>query len=172
MRGGAALAALALAVAPPAQARLSSTSTQSFDIPAQDASSALVQLCLQADCELAFARRPGHAARTQTVRGQMSWRAALARMLEGTGLGYRFVGKRGVRIWVESPAPRPAAAAPADAVEVEAVEVLGRPSAQIDESLRRKREADVISDSASTEQIGDLPAANLAEALQRVPGVA
>ncbi len=172
VRGGAALAALALAVAPPAQARLSSTSTQSFDIPAQDASSALVQLCLQADCELAFARRPGHAARTQTVRGQMSWRAALARMLEGTGVGYRFVGKRGVRIWVESPAPRPAAAAPADAVEVEAVEVLGRPSAQIDESLRRKREADVISDSASTEQIGDLPAANLAEALQRVPGVA
>ena len=170
---GAAIAVLALAVGQPAQAQLSNAPVQSFDIPSQEASSALVQLCLQADCELAFARRPGHAARTQPVRGRMNWRAALARMLDGTGLGYRFVGQRGVRIWVEQPAPRPVAdAPPVETVEVEAVAVIGRPSAQIDEALRRKRSADVISDGASTEQIGDLPAANLAEALQRVPGVA
>ena len=168
----AAVAAVALAAVQPAQAQLFRTSTHSFDIPSQEASSALVQLCLQADCELAFARRPGHAVRTQPVRGRMSWRAALAQMLKGTGLGYRFVGPRGVRIWVEPPEPETVAPPPAETVEVEAVEVIGRPSAQIHETLRRKREADVISDGVSTEQIGDLPAANLAEALQRVPGVA
>lgn len=169
----AAIAAVALVAAQPAQAQLFNTSPQSFDIPSQEASSALVQLCLQADCELAFARRPSHAVRTRPVSGRMSWQAALAQMLKGTGLGYRFVGPRGVRIWVERPETESAAAPPpAETVEVEVVEVIGRPSAQIDETLRRKREADVISDGVSTEQIGDLPAANLAEALQRVPGVA
>ncbi|OYX70747.1 MAG: TonB-dependent receptor [Caulobacter sp. 32-67-35] len=161
--------------AQPAGAQLVSAAAQTFDIPSQEASSALVQFCLQADCELAFTQQPGHSARTRPVRGRMRWREALAQMLKGTGLGYRFVGARGVRIWVEPPHTRPATTPPveqAEGVEVEAVEVIGRPSAQIDETLRRKRQADVISDGVSTEQIGDLPAANLAEALQRVPGVA
>ena len=156
-------------------AQLSSATAQTFDIPSQEASSALVQLCLQADCEFAFTQQPGHSARTQPVRGRMRWREAMAQMLKGTGLGYRFVGARGVRIWVEPPHTRPATTPPVEQterVEVDAVEVIGRPSAQIDETLRRKRQADVISDGISTEQIGDLPAANLAEALQRVPGVA
>lgn len=161
--------ALALAVAQPASAQI-----QRFDIPAQEASAALVQLCLQADCELAFVPHPGQASRTRAVRGQMAWREALARMLEGTGLRYRFVGARGVRIWSETSEPRPAPAAPSpsEPTEVETIAIIGRPSSQIAESLRRKRAADVISDGVSTEQIGDLPAANLAEALQRVPGVA
>lgn len=162
-----------MALAHPAGARPAGGEIQHFDIPAQEASSALVQLCLQADCELAFVPRPGRVARTRAVRGQMTWREALARMLEGAGLRHRFVGARGVRIWDEAPAPgRPRPAPPSEATEVKGVEVIGRPSSQIAESLRRKRAADFISDGVSTEQIGDLPAANLAEALQRVPGVA
>lgn len=161
--------ALALAVAQPAQAQRSGAEVQHFDIPSQEASSALVQLCLQADCELAFVQRPGQAARTQAVRGRMAWREAVARMLEGAGLHYRFVGARGVRIWGRALPPPPLAS---EATEVEGVEIIGRPSSQIAESLRRKRAADFISDGVWTEQIGDLPAANLAEALQRVPGVA
>lgn len=141
---------------------------RTFDIRAQEASSALLQLCMAADCELAFTTRPGHAVRTRPVQGRMSWRTALARMLEGTDLRYRFVGARGVRIWVEPAPPAP----PNSAVEVEALVVVGRVSYQIDDALARKREADVISDGLSSERIGDLPAANLAEALQRVPGVA
>lgn len=166
-----ALVVLALAVARPASAL--PADVQRFDIPAQEASSALVQLCLQADCELAFLPRADQAARTRAVRGQMDWREALARMLDGTQLRYRFVGTRGVRVWVEAPASRPPSAPPRpETTEVEAVAVIGRPSRQIAESLRRKRVADFISDGVSAEQIGDLPAANLAEALQRVPGVA
>lgn len=168
---GVAAATLTLAVSQPAVAQ-SAAPLQTFDIPAQDASSALLRLCLEASCELAFVQRPGRGDRTQSVQGRMSWRAALAKMLAGTDLRYRFVGARGVRIWSEPPAPRPMPPQPLEAVEVEAVEVVGRLSDQIDRSLRRKRDADVISDGVLSERIGELPAANLAEALQRVPGVA
>lgn len=169
---GHAVLVLALAVAHPALAQSSRAEVQHFDIPSQEASAALIQLCLQADCELAFVPRQGQAPRTRAVRGQMTWREALARMLDGAGLRYRFVGARGVRIWVEAPPASHPSSPPSEATEVEGVEAIGRPSSQIAESLRRKRAADFISDGVSTEQIGDLPAANLAEALQRVPGVA
>lgn len=149
----------------------SGSRVQAFDIASQDASSALLRLCLDAGCELAFVQRPGRDIRTHPVIGRMSWRDALARMLEGTDLRYRFVGSRGVRIWVVAPSIRPASPPP-ETTELAGVEVVGRLSDQIDQSLRRKRDADVISDGLSSERIGDLPSANLAEALQRVPGVA
>jgi len=163
--------ALVLAVAPPARAQ---ARIQRFDIAAQEASSALVQLCLQAECDLALLPSAGQAATTRAVHGRMEWREALARMLDGSGLAYRFVGARGVRVWTATPPTRSSQSSepPPEPTEVEAVAVIGRPSGQIAESLRRKRAADVISDGVSSEQIGDLPAANLAEALQRIPGVA
>ncbi|MFN3877103.1 MAG: TonB-dependent receptor [Brevundimonas sp.] len=173
---GVATVAVMSALAQPAFAHQawaqSASRVQAFDIAGQDASSALLRLCLEAGCELAFVQRPGRDVRTRAVNGRMSWRAALARMLEGTDLRYRFVGSRGVRIWAVAPSVRPAAPPPPETTELEAVEVVGRLSDRIDEALRRKRDADVISDGLSSERIGDLPSANLAEALQRVPGVA
>jgi iron complex outermembrane receptor protein len=169
-------AALALLAATPVHAQ--TAGSQTFDIPAQDASSALIQLCAVADCELAFVQRPGATVRTRAVRGRMSWRTALEQMLRGTDLRHRFIGAHGVRVWAD---PRPPAASPQrpslpppedEPVELDAVVVVGRLSGQIDEALRRKREADVISDVVTAGRIGDLPAANLAEALQRAPGVA
>ena len=143
---------------------------RAFDIPAQDARRALVQLCVSTGCELAFVAPADEARRSRPVRGRMSWRAAVRQMLEGTGLRHRFIGARGVRVWMEAPAsPQPL---PVLATELESITVIGRLSEQIEESLRRKQAADVISDSASSTRIGELPAANLAEALQRVPGVA
>lgn len=173
---GVATVAVISALAQPALAHQawaqSGSRVQTFDIAGRDASSALLRLCLEAGCELAFVQRPGRDVRTRAVNGRMSWRAALARMLEGTDLRYRFVGSRGVRIWAVAPSARPAAPPPPETTELDAVEVVGRLSDRIDEALRRKRDADVISDGLSSERIGDLPSANLAEALQRVPGVA
>jgi len=169
---------LVLAAALPAQAQ-TGAAIQTFDIDSQAAPSALLHLCLQAGCELAFVQGQDQEVRTRAVHGRMSWRAALDAMLQGTDLRYRLVGARGVRLWVEPrrpdvrrPAPTHRAVAPVAATEVEAVEVVGRLSDQIDRALRHKRDADVISDGVSAERIGDLPSANLAEALQRVPGVA
>ncbi|WP_231732171.1 TonB-dependent receptor plug domain-containing protein [Caulobacter sp. CCH9-E1] len=101
-------------------------------------------------------------------------RCPLARMTAETPLRYRFVGARGVRAWIAAPsvAQTQTPPRPLDPTEVETIAIIGRPSSQIAETLRRKRAAEVISDGVSAEQIGDLPAANLAEALQRVPGVA
>jgi len=170
-------AALALLAASPTEAQ--TAGQRSFDIPAQDASSGLIQLCAVADCELAFVQRPGAAVRTRAVRGRMSWRAALEQMLRGTDLRHRFIGAHGVRVWAD-PRPPVAASPPLptipppeeEPVELEPVVVVGRLSGQIDDALRRKREADIISDVVTAGRIGDLPAANLAEALQRAPGVA
>lgn len=171
----AALALLLLAVPVHAQ----TAGQQIFDIPAQDASSALIQLCAVADCELAFIQRPGATVRTRAVRGRMSWRAALEQMLRGTELRHRFIGAYGVRVWVEARPSAPAAPpsppptlVPEEPVELAPVLVVGRLSDQIDEALRRKRDADIISDVITAGRIGELPAANLAEALQRAPGVA
>ncbi|MBU4196292.1 MAG: STN domain-containing protein, partial [Alphaproteobacteria bacterium] len=69
--------------------------TLTFDIPAQDARRALVDLCVAAGCELAFVASPGEARRSRPVRGRMTWRAAVSRMLDGAGLQYRFIGARG-----------------------------------------------------------------------------
>ncbi|NBB65251.1 TonB-dependent receptor [Pseudomonas sp. ODNR1LW] len=153
------------------QAAQAQDGQRAFDIPAQDARRALVRLCVAAGCELAFVG-PDHGAtpRSRAVRGRMSWRAAVGQMLEGTGLRYRFIGAQGLRVWMEEERPVVAVAPPT--AELDSITVVGRLSEQIEESLRRKQAADVISDSASSTRIGELPAANLAEALQRVPGVA
>ena len=147
-------------------------SVQTFDIPAQDARRALVDLCLSAGCELAFVAPPGRTLPSHAVRGRMGWRAAVAELLRDTPLRYRFVGARGLRVWGEPARTAPVAPVVVEPSELAPVEVIGRFAGQVEESLRRKRQADMISDSASAARIGELPAANLAEALQRVPGVA
>ncbi|WP_414625318.1 hypothetical protein, partial [Calothrix sp. CCY 0018] len=82
-------------------------------------------------------------------------------MLRDTPLRYRFVGARGLRVWVEPARTAPVAPAVVEPAELAPVEVVGRFAGQVEESLRRKRQADVISDSASAARIGELPAANL-----------
>ena len=150
---------------------LAQSGRQDFDIHAQPAAEALLRLCLQADCELAVVGAIN--ARSHPVRGRMSWQTAVGRMLEGSGLRYRFIGERGLRVWREPRAAVPATpVAPEEPSRLDDVIVPGRLSSQIDAALRAKRQAHVISDSVTAERIGDLPAANLAEALQRMPGVA
>ena len=168
MRAGCVAAALATTASPAAAGQ-----PPLIDIPAQDARSALVQLCIVADCEVAFVTPPGAAARTRAVQGRMDWRQAVDVMLAGTDLRRRFVGARGVRVWRAPPTPSPQpVASPPDPAELAPVMVVGRVSEQYETALRRKRDADVIADVATASRIGELPAANLAEALQRVPGVA
>ncbi len=164
-----ALTAAAFAVVLPTPV-LAQTAT-SIDIPAQDARSALVALCLRTGCAVSFVSEPEAVYRTRAVHGARTWQAALGTMLEGTGLGYRLVDSRSARVWVM---PRPTLAPLADSAptEVAPVEVIGQFAESIDTALTEKRRAAVIQDSVSAARIGELPAANLAEALQRIPGVA
>jgi len=146
-----------------------------YDIPAQDASTALVELCLRAGCAFGLTAEPGRRYRTRPVRGARTWQQAIRQMLAGTSLSYRIVDDRSVRVWADAPraeAARPAPPAELPEAVVDPITVVGRFSEGIDTALVRKRQADVILDSVSAARIGELPAANLAEALQRIPGVA
>jgi TonB-dependent receptor len=145
-----------------------------LQIPSQDARGAMMALCLKAGCAFALVSEPDRAYRTNAVRGAMPWPVAVRRMLAGTGLRYEIIDARSVRIWTDSaPAPPPPlATADAGPTVVEAVSVLAAFPEGIEASLRQKRRADAILDAVSAGRIGELPAANLAEALQRIPGVA
>jgi len=162
------VAAAAFAVAAPAPARAQVQG--SIDIPAQDARSALVALCLQTGCAISFVSEPGTRHRTNAVSGAQTWQAALAAMLDGAGLSYRILDGGSARVWVN---PRPVQPAPdPEPTVLLPVLVIGRFAEGIDTALSEKRRADSIQDSVSAARIGELPAANLAEALQRIPGVA
>lgn len=165
-----ALSIAALAATVPAHAHAASSR---FDIPAQDARAALMALCLKAGCAFALSVEPGRTYRAKAVLGAKSLDEALRRMLAGTGLRYEIVDKTSVRIWAETSrtAPPRASPIPETPTVLEGVTIAAF-VAGIEDALGQKRRADAIIDVVSAGRIGELPAANLAEALQRVPGVA
>ncbi|CTP82406.1 hypothetical protein XTPLMG730_0021 [Xanthomonas translucens pv. phlei] len=67
------------------------------------------------------------------------------------------------------PAGAPTADAPVK--ELDRIQVLGSYAGSLSAALRAKRYADSVVDVIAAEDIGKLPAQNVAEALQRVPGV-
>jgi iron complex outermembrane receptor protein len=77
-----------------------------FDIPAGRLSGALAMLGAQAGITIG-ASDPGLASiPSRAIRGRMTARTALRRLLAGTGYGFTFVGPRTVRI-VRAPGPTP-----------------------------------------------------------------
>lgn len=95
-------ACAAIAVATPAAAQ-----TASFDIPAGRLSDALNMLAAQAGITVGASDPALSGIRSKPVRGRMSARAALERLLAGTGFSFRFVTPGTVRI-VRAATPRPA----------------------------------------------------------------
>ncbi len=165
-----ALSIAALAATAPAHAHAAAAR---FDIPAQDARAALMALCLKAGCAFALSVEPGRIYRAKAVAGARSLDEALRRMLAGTGLRYEIVDRNSVRVWAETsrPAPPRSSPVPEAPTALEGVTIAAF-VAGIEDALGQKRRADAIIDVVSAGRIGELPAANLAEALQRVPGVA
>jgi TonB-dependent receptor len=121
---------------------------------------------------------------TEGVRGQFDAERGLAQLLRGTGL--TFVRNGGAAILRPaaqkvSTAPAPVAAAPRTEVApaqpeqpatVEEVVVTGGFANSLARALADKRKAANVVDAISAEDIGKFPSNNIAEALQRVPGVA
>lgn len=124
--------------------------------------------------------------RTEGVRGQVDAERGLAQLLRGTGL--TFVRNGGAAILRPaaqkvSTAPSPVATAaaprtdadpaqPEDPATVEEVVVTGGFANSLARALADKRKAANVVDAISAEDIGKFPSNNIAEALQRVPGVA
>lgn len=119
--------------------------------------------------------------RTQGVSGTLTTAQALDRLLSGTGLVWRLNGD--AVVITRGAQARPAAPAPAAArvlstedraetfAELEEVVVTGSFSSSLTQALDVKRRADNVVDVITAEDIGDFPSQNIAEALQRVPGV-
>lgn len=88
-----------------------------------------------------------------------------ARLLQGCAVA-ALIGAPTTVLAQQTPAP-----APEEATEVEEIVVTGSFATSLADALTIKRRADSISDAVSASDIGNFPAVNVAEALQRVPGV-
>lgn len=104
-----------LSVAPAAYAQ---EAVSRFAIPAQPLSSGLLVLGRQAHISIAAPVPLVSGVAGRPVQGELTVRAALARILEGTGLSYEFVGPSAVRIRGESDAPQHGAGEPPGSAEV------------------------------------------------------
>ncbi|HBI18247.1 MAG TPA: TonB-dependent receptor, partial [Brevundimonas sp.] len=117
--------------------------------------------------------------RTQGVSGTLTAVQALDRLLSGTGLVWRLNGDavvitRGAQARPAGPAASRVVSTEDQAetfAELEEVVVTGSFSSSLTQALDIKRRADNVVDVITAEDIGDFPSQNIAEALQRVPGV-
>lgn len=107
---GAVVAGVGIATMPMAQAQTAgpvlaqaaSEQRIAFDIPAQDLSRAVIALANRASVQVLFDGSRLQNLRSSAVSGSMTVQDALARILEGTGMTYRFTGPATVTL-VEMP---------------------------------------------------------------------
>ncbi|WP_299172008.1 TonB-dependent receptor [uncultured Brevundimonas sp.] len=164
----AAAAAVLASAAAPAQAWQVTPSAEarvSINLPAQDLDQALRALSRQTGLQIVHDPSVTRGLNSRPVSGSMAPREALRRMIASSGVEAREI--RGVITLVRQSAD---ISTPSGAAVVEEVEVIGYAAGML-RSLDAKRDADFISDVISADDMGNLPANNIAESLSRLPGV-
>lgn len=175
-------AAAGTAAAEPARAATQAIAAQPLD-------SALNALSRQTGLQFVYSAQVAGNPRSPGVQAGLSADAALARLLSGTGLRYRYLNATTVTIEADSggtptsslpdaAAPSLAAATPMaptaegmGAQNLETIQVTGSYSRSLEQAVDLKRANIGFSDSIVATDVADFPEQNLAEALQRVPGV-
>lgn len=176
-----ALAAAGLAAAAPAQAQGAVEQSFQFAIPAQSLDSALSSFSRQTGLQIAASEVLLRGKRSQAVNGRLSPRAALARLMSGSGIEGHIVGETVVFREAAKSAARGGTArrastppvrqtAPAEPEEPAEIVVSGYRQ-QNRRSIDAKRQSDVISEFVTQDESGQNPDFNIADALRRVPGV-
>ncbi|WP_369969345.1 TonB-dependent receptor [Stenotrophomonas rhizophila] len=158
-------------------------------IAAQPLDSALNALSRQTGLQFVYSTQVAGNPRSPGVQAGLSADAALARLLSGTGLRYRYLNATTVTIEADTgstptsslpdaAAPSLAAATPMaptaegmGAQNLETIQVTGSYSRSLEQAVDLKRANIGFSDSIVATDVADFPEQNLAEALQRVPGV-
>ncbi|MEG8017095.1 TonB-dependent receptor [Sphingomonas sp. LR55] len=185
--GTSALALVAFALAAPTVADAQSTGARMFAIPAGDLARALSAYSSVTGMQVIAAPALVHGQRTKGVSGRLTTSAALAMLLRGTGL--RPVESNGVTILRRDQAPPPpstvGAHAPVVAAAASQATTLARETPETTPDIvvngyrssllaaqDLKRRAVGTEDNIVASDIAAFPDMNLAEALQRVPGVA
>ncbi|WP_230280657.1 TonB-dependent receptor [Croceicoccus sp. Ery15] len=180
IRSGVSALALSLASMPLtaafAPAHAATAQSYSFAIPAQDLASALRQYSRTTGIQIAASADTLRGRRSAGVSGTLTAEAALERIISGAGVA---VQRQGSTIIVTEAAATLAQAAQSNAAtgagqvtgpEGQDIVVTGYFEA-LQESVEKKRDADVISDTVSADDMGKLPANNVSESLARLPGV-
>ncbi|MDC7677187.1 TonB-dependent receptor [Asticcacaulis machinosus] len=180
----ASLAALNLGagmVAVTAQAQTVVGRVVAVDIKAGDLNTALVQLSRTSGVQVVADPALLAGKTTRGVKGNVSVDQALSSLLSGQNLSYSLKGdtvivKAGVtKATAQTVTPVMAAAtvAQADTTAPEAIEevVVTGFRSSLAKSLNEKRKAVNVIDVINAEDIGKFPSNNIAEALQRVPGI-
>lgn len=171
-----------------AMAQISADETVEFDIPEQDLASALTQVGIQSQREIIFA---DNIARGQTASGlqrRMTPEHAVDVLLAGTGLNARVNRVGAITISAEDQAatsdePEDGADEPVetttgleptsgveDAQRLDTVFVTGTRGA-LENAIDLQRDARGIVSIAASDEIGQFPDENAAEAARRLPGV-
>ncbi|MFC4726706.1 TonB-dependent receptor [Coralloluteibacterium thermophilus] len=150
-------------------------------IPAQPLDQALAAFARDSGLQLVYAAELAAGRQTRGTPAGLPPQEALERLLAGTGLTYRYINARTVTIQPAAapdagaaptmPAQSDARPAMAPIHELDRIEVLGSYAGALSAALAEKRYADSVVDAIAAEDIGKLPAQNVAEALQRIPGV-
>ncbi|ESQ77447.1 TonB-dependent receptor [Asticcacaulis sp. AC402] len=177
------MASAAVAViAAPAYAQ----ATRSFNIPAQDAVTAVPQFAQQSGLQVLASADDLRGVRTNPVKGPLKVDAALTQLVAGTGLNVRTQdGNSAVIVrasmqtaTTESVAgpvnaqPVSSASAAADDDVAQVVIVRGKFAGTLKKARNVKRDAQVVVESISLTDLGQLPDVSIADALARLPGLA
>ncbi len=165
---------------------------KAFNIPAESAKDGIPQFAQQADLQIVVPEKLAAGQNTAAVYGTMPVRDGLARLLAGTSLtpvtqpnGSVILVKASLEkvalvsaatptaaAAVAEPAATVAAATPdASATQPEVVVIKGTRGALIKARDIKRRSANIV-ESVVGEDIGKMPDSDLAESIQRVPGVA
>ncbi len=177
--GAASLVALLGTVALWAMASAVAAQDRAFHIPSEPAATALPAFSRQSGEAVLAAAADLDGIRTHAVDGVMSPAAALARMIDGTGLVIKAAaGPASGNAIVIGRAPAPVPALPAQ-VSVALPPPVEDPTLVVVTGFRRslqnatdeKRTSVNFTESVFAEDFGKFPDLNLAESLQRVPGV-
>lgn len=157
-----------------------------FDVAEQAAATGIPQFGKQAELQILAPQGAVQGKRVNAVRGAYTVEEGLARLLRGADLtvvsnnGRTAVLGQTASLQLASTAPVPLIAAqaaapvaaqePEAAAEVEEIVVTGF-RASLQSAMNIKRRANGVVDVIKAEDIADFPDANLAESIQRVPGV-
>jgi len=142
-----------------------------FDIKDQSLAEAINRFGLVANVQVIFSPsltqgKPGH-----VVQGRLSRDEAIGRLLAGTGLSYRFTAENVLLIFAPPPG-RPASGRAEAAIDPTPTTVtVTALRERLMSSIARRREADHLVETIAADDIGKFPDANLAESLQRLPGI-
>src|SRR5690606_1449654 len=166
------LAAVGAAILPgsaAAQEQPAAAATVEFDIPEQSMADALNAFAQQAGKQIVVYSNDADNLRAGPVRGAMTERQALARILGDSGLEYVYINDRTIGVGRRDAEGRFIGADSGGAEDSENGNVILVTGRLLDAelSIEAKRDADQIVDVLSADQASQLPDQNVAESLSR-----